>query len=48
MKADAYAYMLFVDLNDDGRIERIVSSQENYTIDMMIFDCLWMSHHIAL
>lgn len=32
-EGDAYAYMLFVDLNDDGRIERIVSSQENYTIE---------------
>jgi len=28
-----YVYMLFVDLNDEGLIERIVSSQENYTIE---------------
>lgn len=27
---DAYAYILFIDMDDDGRIERIVSSQENY------------------
>lgn len=27
---DAYAYILFIDMDDDGCIERIVSSQENY------------------
>lgn len=30
---EEYVYMLFVDLNDEGLIERIVSSQENYTIE---------------
>lgn len=30
---EEYLYMLFVDLNDEGLIERIVSSQENYTIE---------------
>lgn len=28
-----YAYMLFVDLNEAGYIDRIVSSQENYSIE---------------
>lgn len=30
---EEYVYMLFVDLNDEGLIERIISSQENYTIE---------------
>lgn len=30
---EEYVYMLFVDLNDEGLIERIVSSEENYTIE---------------
>lgn len=30
---EEYVYMLFVDLNDEGLIECIVSSQENYTIE---------------
>lgn len=30
---EEYVYMLFVELNDEGLIERIVSSQENYTIE---------------
>ena len=30
---EEYVYMLFVDLNDEGLIERIVSSQENYIIE---------------
>ncbi|PQL19328.1 hypothetical protein VEHSUH05_08155 [Veillonella denticariosi JCM 15641] len=29
---DTYVYMLFVDMNDEGLVDRIVSSQENYSI----------------
>lgn len=29
---DTYVYMLFVDVNDEGLVDRIVSSQENYSI----------------
>lgn len=32
-EGDQYAYMLFVDINEDGRIDRIVSSQENYEFE---------------
>ena len=32
-EGNQYAYMLFVDINEDGRIDRIVSSQENYSIE---------------
>ena len=37
---DRYAYMLFVDINEEGRIDRIVSSQENY---MIAYDDLRLS-----
>ena len=30
---DNYVYLLFVDLNDEGLVDRIVSSQENYSIE---------------
>lgn len=30
---DNYVYLLFVDLNDEGQVDRIVSSQENYSIE---------------
>ena len=29
---DNYVYMIFVDVNDEGLVDRIVSSQENYSI----------------
>jgi len=31
--SDNYVYMIFVDVNDEGLVDRIVSSQENYSID---------------
>ena len=30
---DNYVYMIFVDVNDEGLVDRIVSSQENYSIE---------------
>ena len=30
--SDNYVYMIFVDVNDEGLVDRIVSSQENYSI----------------
>ena len=30
---DNYVYMIFVDVNDEGIVDRIVSSQENYSIE---------------
>ncbi|WP_298713318.1 hypothetical protein [uncultured Veillonella sp.] len=30
---DNYVYMIFVDVNEDGLVDRIVSSQENYSIE---------------
>ncbi len=31
--SDNYVYMIFVDINDEGLVDRIVSSQENYSIE---------------
>jgi len=31
--SDNYVYMIFVDVNDEGLVDRIVSSQENYSIE---------------
>ena len=33
MTGDNYVYMIFVDVNDEGLVDRIVSSQENYSIE---------------
>ena len=30
---DNYVYMIFVDVNDEGLVDRIISSQENYSIE---------------
>ena len=30
---DNYVYMIFVDVNEEGLVDRIVSSQENYSIE---------------
>lgn len=48
---DSYVYMIFVDLNEAGLVDRIVSSQENYTIayddlrldnpDEKEYSCVW-------
>ncbi|MDU7795310.1 MAG: hypothetical protein E7J76_02740 [Veillonella parvula] len=34
---DNYVYMIFVDVNDEGLVDRIVSSQENYSISEYTF-----------
>ena len=48
---DNYVYMIFVDVNDEGLVDRIVSSQENYSIeydDCLLYTSWWTIGYISL